>query len=70
MKSIVPLLIAMLLVVSCGRKTELRPGDGDTIKLIPPAALDTLEIQTRPADSLLRTKRYEPPAPVQVEVVR
>jgi len=58
MKSILTLLVTGTLLNSCGGKTELKPNHKDTINLQVPAAPDTLKLQQRPADSLLKTRKY------------
>jgi len=58
MKHLFLFLFIAVLIVSCGHKTEIQPGIQDTVNLVPPAALDTLQLHDRPADSLLKTKRY------------
>ncbi len=49
-------LILVIFFVSCARKVDVAPKKIDTVTVVPPAALDTLQLQARPADSLLKTR--------------
>ena len=58
MKNILFAFLLLFIFGACNNKTDIRPVTIDTLNLTPPAALDTLQVQPRPSDSLLRTKRY------------
>ncbi|MCX6190286.1 MAG: hypothetical protein NTW54_11950 [Bacteroidetes bacterium] len=58
MKHFFLFLLTLLMFSSCMRKTDVKVPIKDTLRLLPPAALDTLELQTRPVDSVLNTRRY------------
>lgn len=57
MKNICLLLFLVAILWSCNNKTNMTNENQDTLHLSPPAALDTLQVQPRPADSMLNTRK-------------
>lgn len=52
-------LMLPLLLAGCQHKTEPIQKKPDTLYVTPPSAVDTLNHEARPADSLLKTRLHQ-----------
>ena len=52
-------LMLPLLWAGCKQKTEPAVAKPDTLFVAPPAAIDTLNHESRPADSVLKTRLHQ-----------